>query len=256
MFFKTLWTLVLSCRYQAAHRELYSILAKSLVVANVVWLMGNMIASSALGIAAHSAELLIFYVIFSCIMSLASTTAIKRAVSKVHLSFSELVHQSRSAFLVQLTASLFFMLLVSMPCLMAAFVKILRSVPLLGYFFRQVYEAIEPLFMFTLFFVFLGAIFLPLITPFLFLLVKQTVHHWKEVFWAKIYPRFTSSFSTLMAAFTLWFLVESVKVTIEWIFPVGGFLSALIRSFFYTGGELFVFWTSLNCFLQAARSKV
>jgi hypothetical protein len=256
MFFKTLWTLCLSCRYQPAHRELYVVLAKALVAANVVWLMGNMIASSALGIAAHSAELLIFYVIFSSILSIISTVVIKRAVSKVHLTFTELVHQSRSVFLIQLGATAFLMLLVSMPCLMAAFVKVLRSVPVLGYFFRQVYEAIEPLFMFTLFFVFLGAIFLPLITPFLFLLVKQTVHHWREVFFAKMYPRFAGSLSTLMAAFFLWFLVEAAKISIEWIFPVGGFLSALIRSSFYAGGELFVFWTSLNCFLHVARSKV
>ena len=255
MFLRSLRALFFSCRYEESHRELYVMLTKALVVANFLWLMGNMICSQALGIAAHSAEVLIFYVIFACVMGLVSTVVIKRAVSKLHIPISELLHQCRSAFIIQIFLSGLLMLLVSFPCVFAAFAKALRSIPFLGYLFRQVYEAIEPLFMITLFFVFLVAVLMPLTTPFILLLVKQPIIHWREVFFEKIRPRIISSLSPLLAAFFLWFVVESIKCTIEWFFPVGGLLSALIRSSLYSLAEVLVFWTSLYCFFDVARAN-
>jgi hypothetical protein len=256
MFLKSFLSLLSSCRYQSVHRELYLLFGKALIGANLLWLMGNIVSSHALGIAAHSAEVLIFYVFFSCIMGIVATIVIKRFVSKVHLSLSELFHQCRAAFIVQLLYAAGLMIIVSLPCVFAVFAKALRSIPLIGYFFRQVYEAIEPLFMLSLSFVFLAAVLLPLITPFILLLVKQPLQHWKDVLREKVHPRIAASLSPLLAAYVLWIIVECVKCMIEWFFPVGGLLSALIRSILYTAAELFVFWASLKCFFEAARSNV
>lgn len=255
MFFKALKDLFCSCSYQPHLKETYLLLAKGLLIGNLFWLLGDLICSSTLGLAAFVSEMLIFYISFLLIVSVTATILIRKLVSRTKLTLVEILHQSRIALFVELAASMLLMAGVSVSCLFAALSRALRSLPVVGYLFRETYDGVEPLFMIALIIGFFVAVALPLMTPFIILMSKHPVAQWYEIFETKIKPRVVACLPTLLAAFTFWLSIECIKWFVEWFFPVSGLLSALIRSAMYTIMETMVFWASLKSILDSARAK-
>ena len=247
---------LLSCIYQPAHKELYLLLAKGLMVGNLFWLLGDLLCSSTLGLAAFVSEMLIFYISFLLILGVTSTFLIKRLLAKSKLSLGEMVHQNRTVLFLQLVASLILTAAVSISCLFAALSKALRSLPVVGYLFRETYYGVEPLFALFLVGAFLIALALPLVTPFLVILSKYAVGQWSAVYESKIKPRIQACLPQLFVAFLFWLVIEGIKWLIEWCFPVQGLLSAAIRASLYTLMETLVFWASMTTVLDAARTKL
>lgn len=255
MVLKSLKQLLSSCVYQPNYRDSYVLLAKGLLLGNLFWLLGDLICSSTLGLAAFASEMLIFYISFLLILSVTSTVVVKKLVSKVKMSMGEILHQSRVALFIQLALSVLLMAGVSVSCIFAAISKALRSLPVLGYLFRETYYGVEPLFMVAMILAFVVSVALPLATPFVVILSKQPVGQWYSVYESKIRPRLFSAFPTLISALILWLFIECIKWFVEWFFPVQGLLSAGIRAFLYTLMETLVFWAALKSVLDTARAK-
>lgn len=255
MFGQVFRHLVSCCMYQPMYQDTYSFLAKGMFLGNIFWLLGDMISSRKLGIGGYVSELLMFYLFFLLILSFVSTMVVKRFVFSAKLSLTETVTQCRSAFFFEIVYSGILFAFVSTSCLLAALSRAFRSLPALGYLFRETYEGIEPLFMIGFLLVFVLALALPLISPFILLLVKKPLSQWSQMFHKKIKPRCISSLIPLAAASLLWFILQGMKCFVEWNFPVQGFLSLVIRAALYTPLEVLVFWPCLKCFLDVARTK-
>lgn len=255
MLMKSLKQFFASCMYQSQYRELYLLLAKGLFVGNLFWLLGDLICSSTLGLTAFASEMLIFYISFLLILSVTATLLIKRMAGKVKGTLREIVHQSRVALFIQLAFSVLLMAGVSVSCLFAALSRALRSLPIIGYLFRETYDGVEPLFLVALIVAFVVAVALPLLTPFIISLSRYQPTQWYEIIESKIRPRIMGAFSVLSATYLVWLLVEALKWFLEWFFPVPGVLSALIRSVLYTLMETLVFWAALKNVLEATRAK-